>query len=119
IAAGRAVLARIREQNLVAAANSETGAVGTAFREALQPLRELATVGDVRGLGLLWGVEFVKDKNTKQPFPAELNFANQVFEAARARGVLTYPMQGCVDGYQGDHLLLAPPAITTPKDLAW
>jgi len=121
LAAGRAVLARMRDQKLVAAANSENGSTGVAFRKALQPLRDLACVGDVRGLGLLWGVEFVqnKDKAGKQPFPTELNFAGKVGEAARARGVLVYPMQGCVDGYQGDHLLLAPPAIAAPQDLAW
>lgn len=119
IAAGRAVLTCVKQQKLVGTAHSETGATGSAFRRALESLREISCVGDVRGLGLLWGVEFVRDKKTKEPFAAELNFAGRVFEAARARGVLVYPMQGCVDGYLGDHVLLAPPAITTKKDIEW
>ena len=111
------MLARLRKDRLVAAANSESGAIGSAFKNKLQSLRELDSVGDVRGLGLLWGVEFVKNKSSKEPFPAELNFAGKVGEAARQRGVLVYPMQGCVDGYKGDHLLLAPPAIISQPEI--
>ncbi|HEV2113253.1 MAG TPA: aminotransferase class III-fold pyridoxal phosphate-dependent enzyme, partial [Terriglobales bacterium] len=119
IAAGSAVLERVKAQDLVAAAGSQTGVAGAAFREALATLRQLPSVGDVRGLGLLWAVEFVRDKASKHPFAPDLNFAGKVFDAARSRGVLVYPMQGCVDGYQGDHLLLAPPAVTAPEDLRW
>jgi adenosylmethionine-8-amino-7-oxononanoate aminotransferase len=44
-------------------------------------------------------------------------FAARVFDAAQRRGVLVYPMQGSVDGVRGDHLLLAPPAITTRAEI--
>jgi adenosylmethionine-8-amino-7-oxononanoate aminotransferase len=40
-----------------------------------------------------------------------MKFSNRVAAAALKRGVLTYPMQGCVDGKSGDHILLAPPAV--------
>jgi len=63
-------------------------------------------------------VEFVADKKTKQPFPADLNFAGKVAAECSQRGVLVYPMQGTVDGYSGDHLLLAPPAIITESQIA-
>jgi len=119
IAAGRAVLARVQKNKLVAAANSESGPIGIAFKNKLQTLRQLESVGDVRGVGLLWGVEFVNNKSSKEPFPTELNFAGKVGEAARGRGVMVYPMQGCVDGYQGDHLLLAPPAVITEQEIDW
>ena len=89
------------------------------MRENLQRLRDLPCVGDVRGIGLLWGVEFVKDKSSKQPFPPQLNFAGKVAERVASRGVLTYPMQGCVDGDAGDHLLLAPPAVIAPEEIRW
>ncbi len=118
MAAGRAVLRRIREHKLVQAA-SEQGTAGTALKSALEGLRDLPAVGDVRGLGLLWGVEFVGDKKTKQPFPMERNFAGRVGQAAAARGVLVYPMQGCVDGYAGDHLLIAPPAVISQDQISW
>src|SRR5439155_8768436 len=119
VAAGAAALRRMQQAALVATANSEDGSVGAAIRESLQRLRDLPCVGDVRGIGLLWGVEFVKVKSSKQPFASELNFAGKVAERAAARGVLTYPMQGCVDGDAGDHLLLAPPAVITPEEIRW
>ncbi|HEU5335724.1 MAG TPA: aminotransferase class III-fold pyridoxal phosphate-dependent enzyme [Terriglobales bacterium] len=118
LAVGRAVLRRIREHKLVAAASGQGGA-GAALKSALQSLRDVPTVGDVRGIGLLWGIEFVADKKTKQPFSREMNFAGRVGQAAAARGLLVYPMQGCVDGYAGDHLLIAPPAVTSPDQIAW
>jgi hypothetical protein len=42
-----------------------------------------------------------------------------VAQAATARGVLVYPMQGCVDGRAGDHLLIAPPAVITAEEIRW
>jgi adenosylmethionine-8-amino-7-oxononanoate aminotransferase len=82
---------------------------GKNLREALAPLQAHPNVGDIRGLGLLHGVEFVKDKATREPFPRADNIAERVRQAAVAEGVLTYPTQGCVDGQRGDHILLAPP----------
>ena len=59
----------------------------------------------MRGIGLLRGVEFVSDKTSKRPFDPEMNFAGRVTAAALKRGLLVYPIQGCVDGIAGDHLL--------------
>jgi adenosylmethionine-8-amino-7-oxononanoate aminotransferase len=70
-------------------------------------------------MGLLWGVEFVADKKTKAPFPPEKNFAGMVGQACLRRGLLVYPMQGCVDGAAGDHLLIAPPAVITADEIRW
>ncbi len=125
VAAGRAVLRRIRALNLVHAADSEAADSGTestagsALKVALQSLRDLDAVGDVRGLGLLWGVEFVADKKTKAAFAPEKNFAGLVGQACLRRGVLVYPMQGCVDGVAGDHLLIAPPAVISADEIRW
>ena len=120
VAAGRAVLRRIRAQKLVHAADSQSeGTGGSSLKIALESLRDLDAVGDVRGLGLLWGVEFVADKKTKAPFPPEKNFAGQVGQACLRRGLLVYPMQGCVDGTAGDHLLIAPPAVITADEIGW
>jgi adenosylmethionine-8-amino-7-oxononanoate aminotransferase len=118
VAAGRAVLNRIRELRLAEAADSNNpGSAAAGFGAALQSLRDCDCVGDVRGLGLLWGVEFVADPQTKAPFDPESGFSARVFEAAQRRGVLVYPMQGCVDGTRGDHLLLAPPALISPGEI--
>ena len=120
VAAGRAVLRRIRDQKLVQAADSEVaGTAGAALKTGLESLRELDVVGDVRGLGLLCGVEFVADKKTKASFASEKNFAGLVGQACFRRGLLVYPMQGCVDGVAGDHLLIAPPAVISTDEIGW
>jgi adenosylmethionine-8-amino-7-oxononanoate aminotransferase len=120
LAAGRAVLTRLQKEKLVRAADSESrGSTAAILRSALEGLRDAKSVGDVRGIGLLWGVEFVADKATKRPFDPELNFAGRVAQSALNRGLLVYPMQGCVDGVSGDHLLIAPPAVITAEQIDW
>jgi adenosylmethionine-8-amino-7-oxononanoate aminotransferase len=73
-------------------------------------------VGEIRGLGLLLGIEFVKNKSTREPFPPSENIAERIRQAAMEEGVLTYPTQGCVDGLRGDHILLAPPFILSAAE---
>lgn len=116
MAAGAAVLDRIRSGGLVEAADSDRGAIGKAFAKSLHNLANRPGVGDVRGLGLLWAVEFVQDRETKEPFPPAMKFSSAVASMAWKRGVVTYPMQGCIDGKKGDHLLLAPP-VAEPDHL--
>jgi adenosylmethionine-8-amino-7-oxononanoate aminotransferase len=124
LAAGRAVLRHLQQNKLVDAADSRRpGTPAVHLKQALESLRDQdepsGVIGDVRGLGLLWAVEFVSDKKSKRPFAPELNFAGRVGAAAMKRGLLVYPMQGCVDGLSGDHLLLAPPAVITPDEIVW
>jgi hypothetical protein len=120
LAAGRAVLSYLQANKLAEAADSgQAGSVASHFRQALETLRNEESVGDVRGIGLFWAVEFVADRKTKKPFPSEMNFAGKVAAAAMKRGLLVYPMQGCIDGISGDHVLLAPPAFITPEQIAW
>jgi adenosylmethionine-8-amino-7-oxononanoate aminotransferase len=128
LAAGRAVLRQVQEKNLVEAANSsDPGSPAAQFKSALETLRDDTAageligevIGDVRGIGLLWAAEFVADKASKRPFPPAHNFAGRVAAAALKRGLLVYPVQGCVNGVSGDHLLLAPPAVITPNQIAW
>lgn len=111
LAAGATVLEHILKAKLVSVADSLHGTVATPFAHALGKLIDVPVVGDVRGVGLLWGVEFVRDRPSKEPFAPDKRFASMVATEASKRGVLTYPMQGCVDGRRGDHLLLAPPAV--------
>jgi len=120
LAAGRAVLRHLQSPNLVAAADSSRdGTPAAQFKQALETLRNEEAIGDVRGIGLLWAVEFVADKTSKRPFPPEQTFSARVGAAAMKRGLLVYPMQGSVDGIRGDHLLLAPPAIITSDQIEW
>ena len=62
---------------------------GTWLRNGLHQLRDITCVGDVRGKGLLWAVEFVADKQTKTPFNHDQQFAQRVAETAAGRGLLT------------------------------
>jgi len=84
---------------------------GELLRRALARLESHPHIGQVRGLGLLQGIEFVKDRATREPFPKELAVAEKIRQAALEKNVLVYPGQGTVDGVRGDHLLLAPPFI--------
>ncbi|KAK1542089.1 aminotransferase class-III [Colletotrichum paranaense] len=75
------------------------------------------SVGDIRGRGLFWAVEFVKDRETKDTFDPKLRFGLRVQERAFEKGVALYPGAGTVDGSRGDHVLLAPPFTTTEEEL--
>lgn len=68
-------------------------------------------VGDVRGKGLLLGVEIVRDKKTKEPFPVKLGMAEKLTVTLAQHGVIVYPGTGNADGENGDQFLLAPPLI--------
>jgi len=75
-------------------------------------------VGDIRGRGLFWGVELVQDRSKKQPFDPGKRLHARIKKEAFARGLMVYPMGGTVDGWYGDHVLLAPPFIASKADLA-
>jgi adenosylmethionine-8-amino-7-oxononanoate aminotransferase len=68
-------------------------------------------IGDIRGRGLLRGIEIVQDRASKSPFPSTLRVHARVKQAAMSEGLMCYPMGGTVDGKNGDHILLAPPFI--------
>jgi adenosylmethionine-8-amino-7-oxononanoate aminotransferase len=112
-AAGLAVLDFITEKNLF----ERAAAAGTELRAALEPLKKIPIIGDIRGLGLLLGIEFVRDSKSREPFPAEMGISGKIYDAALTRGILTYPMQGCLDGKRGDHILLAPPFVISSDEI--
>jgi adenosylmethionine-8-amino-7-oxononanoate aminotransferase len=111
-AAGNAVLDFIESQKLF----ERVPSTAQQLRSHMKQLESHPHVGEIRGLGLLLGIEFVKDKRTREPFPREDNIAEKIRQAALAENVLTYPSQGCVDGIRGDHVLLAPPFVLTPAE---
>ena len=99
------LLARVRER-------------GAALERRLSDrFAEHPHVGDIRGRGLFWGVELVRDRATKAPFDPAQRIHARVKAAGMARGLMTYPMGGTIDGRQGDHILLAPPFIVEEAHL--
>ena len=74
-------------------------------------------VGDIRGRGLFFGLELVRDRATKVPFDPALQLHARVKREGMARGLMTYPMGGTIDGRSGDHVMLAPPFIVLEEHL--
>jgi adenosylmethionine-8-amino-7-oxononanoate aminotransferase len=74
-------------------------------------------VGDIRGRGLMVGIELVADRATREPFPRAARVTEAVVAAARERGVLVYSSTGCANGVDGDTILLGPPFVITEVEL--
>jgi adenosylmethionine-8-amino-7-oxononanoate aminotransferase len=104
---GQFVLNCIMNENLA----ERSKVLGKIFLDALAPLKELAIVGDIRGMGLLVGIELVLDRYSRTPFPKESLISKKISEAALKRGVILYPGQGSAGAGAGDHILMAPPLV--------
>jgi adenosylmethionine-8-amino-7-oxononanoate aminotransferase len=110
--AGIAVLDYI-QKNRVMEAVVERGPMLQKGLEAIAAHQPF--IGDIRGRGLMWGLEFVQDKERKIPFNPELKFSKQVMLHAMKKGLLLYPVEGLVDGKRGDGALVCPP-LTIDRD---
>ncbi len=114
-AAALAVITQIRERSLLARVQAQ----GLKLRQALQQrFADHPHVGDIRGRGLLLGLELVRDRVTKATFDAPLMLWAGVQQQAMERGLICYPMGGTADGMNGDHILLAPPFIIDDGHIA-
>ena len=108
------VLRILVEEDLVAA----SAAKGDRLRALLlERLGAHPNVGEIRGLGLLQGVELVADRETRLPFPRAARVTERVVAAAREAGVLLYSGTGNANGTDGDQLLLGPPFVVTDEEL--
>ncbi|OAQ60350.1 aminotransferase [Pochonia chlamydosporia 170] len=115
-AAALAVQRILRRDGLVERCKIMGELLGQKLRKEL---RDCKFIGDIRGRGLFWAIEFVKDRNegTKEPFDPSIKFGYKVQEAAFQLGVAIYPGSGTIDGLKGDHILLAPPFTVTEDQL--
>ena len=113
-AVGRAVLERLREGNLVEASAVKGERL---LKELTAALADDSHTGDVRGLGLMVGIELVEDRATKRPFDRSAKATERAVAAARDLGLLTYSSTGCADGTNGDLLMLGPPFVITDAEL--
>jgi len=108
-AAGLAVVEEIERQGMMA--NAMT--IGALLQARLAGLMDrFGFIGDVRGMGLLLAFELVADRATREPLPPGLRAFDRLTEQAYARGLIVYPRRSR-GGYAGDHILVAPPMITT------
>jgi hypothetical protein len=91
--------------------------MGAVLHRQLQALRGLPHVGDVRGRGLLAGVEFVADVDTRAPFPRAAGFAERLSAAALDEGLVLWPNVGQADGTNGDLVMIAPPFVISDEEI--
>ena len=113
-AAANAVLDVLLEDNIL----EKVSGLGAHLEQSLYTeFGQHSHVGDIRGRGLFYGLEIVKDKKTKEPFHSSDNLARRIKLIAKSRGLLCYPMSGTVDGKMGDHVLLAPPYIINEDEI--
>ncbi len=113
-AAGLAVVQELLERDLVGQAKKRGGYLEAQLRGRFA---QNPHVGDIRGRGMFWGVEFVDDRASKRPFDPSLGLAGKLKKAAFTEGLICYPMPGTRDGRHGDHVLLAPPFIASEAEL--
>ena len=113
-AAAHAVLQEILERDLVTKVRDNAIYLESALQ---REFGQHPYIGDIRGRGYFWGLEFVTDKTTKAPFDPADGFANKLKEATFDEGLVCYPMLGTRYDKHGDHVLLAPPFIATEKEL--
>ena len=113
-AAALAVQQVIREDNLIANVRAMGDRLSAGLTERLGNHRH---VGDIRGRGLFWALEFVADRASKTPFDPALRIYDRVKSAAFDLGLAIYPMGGTIDGRQGDHVIVAPPYIVSPAEI--
>lgn len=105
-AAGIAVLQELQEHNLV----EQCAQRGHYLVNRLGDLKELGVIGDIRGEGLMIGVEFVQDPETMERFPREFGFGVKV-------GKNCVGNQKMLVRYSPDWIAVAPPFIITEAEI--
>ncbi len=108
------VLRILEAEDLVAA----SAAKGERLRALLgERIGHHPNVGEIRGRGLMVGVEFVADRASRAPFARSARLTESIVRGARERGVLVYSGTGNANGVDGDQILLGPPFVITDDEL--
>ncbi|KAJ5162088.1 hypothetical protein N7492_007480 [Penicillium capsulatum] len=115
-AAALAVQKTIQEQSLLERVREMGAYLEKQLREQLE---DHPYVGNIRGRGLFWGIEFVKNKATKEPFDpsSRLSFLLQEKGLHPKFAISLYGCTGTVDGIRGDHVILAPPYTVSKEEI--
>ena len=108
------VLRILEDERLVEASAAKGEALQALLHERLD---EHPNAGEIRGRGLLVGVELVADRETREPFPRAEQVTERIMRAARDDGLLLYSGTGLADGTNGDSILLGPPFVITEDEL--
>ncbi|MGH7932081.1 MAG: aminotransferase class III-fold pyridoxal phosphate-dependent enzyme, partial [Candidatus Binataceae bacterium] len=100
------VLEIMERERLVERAAEVGAKLGAQLKEELSghPM-----VGDIRGTGLFWGIELVRDQKERTPFVPALKVTSKVLSAALRHGLFIYPSVGMAGKAGGDGVLITPP----------
>lgn len=113
-ATGVAVVSYIIEHGLI----ENSRVMGEYLMKRLSDLEQKYDfVGDVRGIGLMTGIEFVKNKRTKETFNAKEGITDKVVKTALEMGLMVYSAVNCADGAKGDAVMIAPPLTVTKAEI--
>jgi adenosylmethionine-8-amino-7-oxononanoate aminotransferase len=112
-AAGVATIRYLRKHRLI----ERCGEMGGILQRMLQRLRSFPQVGDVRGRGLLAGIEFVQNPESREPFPPGARFAERFAATALELGLVVWPNAGQLEDGTGDLVMLAPPFVITETEI--
>ncbi|KAA6482580.1 aspartate aminotransferase family protein [Bacillus swezeyi] len=113
-AAALSVLRYIVKHDLPRQAETKGIKLKKKLREAM---KHSNIIGDIRGKGMLLGVEFVADQKSKKIFPSTMSVSARIIAEAKSRGLLIYPAQAGIDGGGGDAVIIAPPLTISETEL--
>jgi adenosylmethionine-8-amino-7-oxononanoate aminotransferase len=112
-AAGLATLKILEQENLIERADRIGNVLGDKLKNKLSGYTHVA---NVRGLGMFWGVELVKDKDSLRPFPREAQVTERVWQSVFQKGVIVYKAFGLA-GSDGEAIIIAPAFTITEQDI--
>ncbi|GHH98306.1 aspartate aminotransferase family protein [Neobacillus kokaensis] len=97
---------------------SQVESKGNYLRDQLEKLKEqFLFIGDIRGKGLMLGIEFVADSSGKKPYPRQALITQKMVSLAKEKGLIVYPAGSGIDGVNGDSIMIAPPLTITEKEI--
>ncbi|WP_154663478.1 aspartate aminotransferase family protein [Neobacillus dielmonensis] len=109
-----AVLEYLQKNDLMSQVKSKS----VYLMNALEQLKnQFSFVGDIRGKGLLLGIEFVSDRKTKRPFARNVSVTQKIINLAKEQGLLVYPAGAGLDGVNGDAIIISPPLTISETEI--
>ncbi|MEH7176543.1 aspartate aminotransferase family protein [Neobacillus vireti] len=109
-----AVLEYLEKNKIIGEVESK----GDLLKNLLNALKnQFSFIGDIRGKGLLLGIEFVEDTVTKTPFSRKAMVTQKIIALAKEKGLLVYPAGAGIDGVNGDAIIISPPLTITTDEI--